>query len=136
MKTEHPNISILKRFNPADPNSLAGVLAEDFVWHYINPKLAELEGDYVGLAGLTDFFQKVAGRTKGSFKVKPISMIPLGDELIITHVKDSLSLEGKPMEIDAVVLWCIMDGKIKEAWDIPIIHTAKMIKAVTEKAYT
>ena len=133
MNKEHPNISILKKFNPANPNSLAEVLAEDFVWHYINPELSELEGDYFGLSGLTDFFQKLAGRTKGSFKVNPISIIPMGDELIITHVKDTMILKGKPMEIDAVVLWCIIDGQIKEAWDIPIVHTAKMIKMVKEK---
>jgi predicted SnoaL-like aldol condensation-catalyzing enzyme len=133
MNKEHPNISILKKFNPADPNTVAEVLAEDFVWHYINPELSELEGDYLGLSGLTDFFQKIAGRTWGSFKVKPVSIIPMGDELIITHVKDTMSLDGKPMEIDAVVLWCIIDGKIKEAWDIPVVHTAKMIKTVKEK---
>lgn len=50
------------------------------------------------------------------------------DELIITHVKDTLSLDGKSIEIDAIVVWCIIDGQIKEAWDIPIGHTAKMIK--------
>jgi hypothetical protein len=31
------------------------------------------------------------------------------------------------MEIDAIVVWCIIDGKIKEAWDIPIVHTAKIL---------
>ena len=109
------------------------MLAKDFVWHYINPELPELEGDYFGLSGLTDFFQKIADRTGDSFKVNPISIIPIGDELIITHVKDTLSLEGKPMEIDAVVVWCIIDGQIKEAWDIPVVQTAKMIKTVKEK---
>jgi len=133
MHKEHPNISILKRFNPANPETLAEVLAKNFVWHYINPELSELEGDYFGLSGLTDFFQKIAGRTSGSFVVNPISIIPMGDELVITHVKDRLSLGGKPMEIDAVVVWCIIDGKIKEAWDITIVHTAKMIKTVKEK---
>ena len=129
MNKEHPNISILKRFNPANPNTLAEVLAEDFVWHYINPKLTELEGDYSGLTGLKDFFQKIADRTSGSFKVNPISIIPLGDELIITHVKDTMVLDGRTMKVDAVVLWCIIDGEIKEAWDIPAIHTSKVIES-------
>lgn len=66
MNKEHPNIKILKRFNPADPSTSAEVLAEDFVWHYINPELPELEGDYFGLSGLTDFFKKIASRTSGS----------------------------------------------------------------------
>jgi len=126
MNKEHPNISILKMFDPANPNTLAEVLADDFVWHYINPKLPELEGDYFGLPGLTDFFQKVASRTHGSFKVHPIGMTPMGDELLITHVKDRLSLEDRLVEIDAIVVWCIIDGIIKEAWDIPIVPTAKI----------
>ena len=128
MKQEHRNISILKKFNPADPNTLAEVLAEDFVWHYFNPKIPGLGGDYFGLSGLKDFFQKLAGHTSGSFKVNPLAMIPMGDELIITHVKDTLTLEGKTMELDAIVVWCIIEGKIKEVWDLPILQTAKMIK--------
>lgn len=129
MNMEHPNIKILMRFNPADPSTVAEVLAEDFVWHYINPELPELEGDYFGLSGLKDFFKKIGGRTDGSFKVNPLSISPMGDDIIITHVKDTMSLEGKPMEIDAIVIWCIIDGKIKEAWDIPVIHTAKVLES-------
>ncbi|MEO0528843.1 MAG: nuclear transport factor 2 family protein [Bacteroidota bacterium] len=125
MNKEHPNISVLKRFNPANPSTAAEVLAKDFVWHYINPELPEMEGDYLGLTGLTDFFKGIAGRTAGSFKVNPLSIIPLGDEIIITHVKDAMVLDGKQMEIDAIVVWCIIEGEIKEAWDIPVKHTAR-----------
>lgn len=125
MNKEHPNVEIIKRFNPADPNTAADVLAEDFVWHYINPELPEMEGDYLGLTGLTDFFKRITSRTSGSFKVNPLSIVPLGDEIIITHVKDSMLFGEKQMEIEAVVIWCIVGGKIKEAWDLPVKHTAK-----------
>ena len=130
MNKEHPNICILKRFDPANPNTVAEVLAEDFVWHYINPELPELEGDYIGLSGLTDFFQKIGGRTSGTFKVNPISATPMGDKIVITHVKDKMLLKDNQMEIDAIVVWCIMEGEIKEAWDIPIVQTAKIIKTI------
>jgi len=126
MNKEHPNISILKRFNPSNPSTVAEVLAEDFVWHYFNPKLPEMEGDYFGLSGLTDFFKGIGGRTSGSFKVNPISIIPMGDELIITHVKDMMLLKGKQIQTEAVVVWRIVNGKIREAWDIPAIYTAKL----------
>ena len=129
MDNEHPNIKILKQFNPAKPDSLAEVLAEDFVWHYINPELPEFEGDYHGLAGLADFFGRLGGKTGGSFKVHPISISPMGDELIITHVQDRMLLDGKQMQIQAIVIWCIIDGKIKEAWDIPVLHTAKVLES-------
>lgn len=133
MEKEHPNIEVLKKLDLTNLEESADLIAEDFVWHYYNPKLPELQGDYLGLSGLMDFFKILAGRTRGSFKVNPLSINPLGDSLVITHVKDNMVLDGKHMEIDAVVLWCIIDGKIKEAWDIPIIHTAKMIKTLQEK---
>ena len=133
MEKEHPNIDVLKKLDLTNLEESADLIAEDFVWHYYNPKLPELQGDYLGLSGLMDFFKILASRTRGSFKVNPLSINPLGDSLVITHVKDNMVLDGKHMEIDAVVLWCIIDGKIKEAWDIPIIHTAKMIKTLQEK---
>ncbi|PRX57254.1 nuclear transport factor 2 family protein [Flagellimonas meridianipacifica] len=124
MNEEHPNIRILNKFDPANPKTIANLLAEDFVWHYINPELPDVQGDYHGSSGLIDFFKKLAVGTNGSFKVNPLSAFPMGDELVITHVKDTMILDGESMEIEAVVLWCIIDGKIKEAWDIPISHTA------------
>ncbi len=129
MNKEHPNIEVLKSLDLSNLSASAKIFAEDFVWHYYNPELPEIEGDYLGLSGLKDFFQTLAGRTEGSFKVSPLTVVPLGDELIVTHVKDTMSLDGKPMKIDAVVIWCIIDGKIKEAWDIPVIPTAKILEA-------
>ncbi len=127
MNIEHPNINVLKRLDLSNLDASAEVIAADFVWHYYNPELPDLEGDYLGLDGLKEFFKILASRTEGSFEVNPLSITPIGDELIVTHVKDSMVLEGKQMEIDAVVLWCIIEGKIKEAWDIPVIHTAKVL---------
>ncbi|XLS30591.1 nuclear transport factor 2 family protein [Flavobacteriaceae bacterium M23B6Z8] len=125
MNREHPNITVLKKFDPANPDTIAEVMDPDFIWHYINPELPELEGDYQGLSGLTNFFKKLGSRTGDSFKVHPLAIVPLGDALVITHVKDTMINDGKRMQIDAVVLWCIKNGKLKEAWDIPVLHTAK-----------
>lgn len=127
MNKEHPNMSVLQQLDFGNLDKNADIITKDFIWHYQNPELPDLEGDYTGLEGLKDFFNQLAHRTKGSFKVKPLSIFPLGDEIVVTHVKDTMVLAGKPMEIDAVVLWCIIDGKIKEAWDIPVKHTARML---------
>lgn len=35
-------------------------------------------------------------------------------------------LNDQKLEIDAVVVWRILDGKIKEAWDIPAVNTAEI----------
>ena len=129
MKKEHPNIDILKRLDLTNMAASAEVIAEDFVWHYFNPKLPELEGDYLGIAGFADFFSKIAKNTGGTFKVNVISTTPIGDELVVTHVKDRMFLNDKHLEVDAVVVWSIFDGKIKEAWDIPAVHRVKVLES-------
>ena len=122
MTDTHPNAALLSRFDPANVGGIADVLSEDFVWHFFNPRLPDLQGDYVGPTGLQDFFEKMGNLTEGTFKVRPVSITAVGDELVVVHVKDTMVLEGTPIEIDAVVVWRVVDGKIVEAWDIPAVH--------------
>lgn len=126
MKKEHPNIEVMKKFNPADIAASAAIIAEDAVFHFFNSQLPDVEGDYIGPKGFQAFFEKMGKRTKGTFNVNPVSIIPMGDEFVVAHVKDTMVLEDRQLEIDAVVVWRIVDGKIAEAWDIPGIHTAKI----------
>ena len=131
MAETHPNVALLSRFDPANLAGMAEVLAEDFVWHFVNPQLTDIQGDYVGLTGLQDFFERIQNFSGGTFKINPVSITTCGDELVVVHVKDTMVLEGTPMEIDAVVVWRIVDGKIAEAWDIPAVHTAHPVRAET-----
>jgi len=129
MNKEHPNIEVLKRLDLTNMVASAEVLAKDFIWHYFNLELPEINGDYHGINGFADFFTKMARNTGDTFKVNVISTTPMGDELVVTHVKDIMTLKGKSMEIDAVVVWSIAAGKIQEAWDIPAIHSVKVIES-------
>lgn len=126
MTEEHPNISVLQRFDPRNIAGSADVLAEDVVFHYFNPKLPEMQGDYVGLEGLQTFFEKIGGRTDGTFKVNPISATAVGDELVVAHTKNTMIFEDQQIEIDVVVVWRIVDGRITEVWDIPSVFTGKV----------
>ena len=123
MEAIHPNILVMQQFNPANIAASTEIIAEDAVFHYFNPKLPELHGDYHGRQGFIDFFGQIGTQTEGSFKVTPLSILPMGEELVVTHVKDTMRLGGQHLEIDAVVVWRIVDGKIKEAWDIPAVYT-------------
>lgn len=72
----------------------------------------------------------MAGRTKGTFKANPVSIPPMGDELVVAHVKDTMVMmvmEDRQMELDVVVVWRIVDGKATEAWDIPAINTVREV---------
>lgn len=123
MTAEHPNVSLLKQLDLRNLAEAADLFATDFVWHYFNSALPDIHGDYVGLEGLRTFFQKLGGMSGGTFKVTPVSITAMGDELVVTHVRDTMIRQGRPTSLDAVVVWRIVKGQLAEAWDIPAIYT-------------
>ena len=129
MNHEHPNIAILSKFDPTNVAGAADILAEDAVWHFFNPLLPDVQGDYVGLKGFQDFFKNIGGRTDGTFHVNPVSATAIGDELVVVHSKNTMVLEDQPIEIDVVVVWRIVNGKITEVWDIPSVYTEQIKEA-------
>ena len=122
MTDEHPNITLLKRIDLSDIAGSTDVFAEDVVFHYFNPVLPDIQGDYVGLAELQGFFGKLASLTHGTFKVNPVSTTLAGDELVVVHSKNTMILEDQQIETDVVVVWRFVDGRIAEVWDIPSVH--------------
>ncbi|MGB5276694.1 MAG: nuclear transport factor 2 family protein [Gammaproteobacteria bacterium] len=124
MAEEHPNIAVLKRFDPANVAETVDVLAEDVIWHYYNPRLPDLHGDYVGRAGIQTFFEKLRLLAGSAFKINTVSVTAVGDELVVVHRKQVMNLEDHHIESDVVVVWRIVDGRIAEVWDIPSIHAA------------
>ncbi|MEO1523061.1 MAG: nuclear transport factor 2 family protein [Cyanobacteria bacterium J06633_2] len=123
MTEEHPNIHILQKFDPRNVAGSADVLAEGIVWHFFNPRLPDMQGDYVGLPGLQAFFEKIGELTDGTFEVNPISATAIGDELVVAHTKNTMTLGTERIETDVVIVWRIVDGRIAEVWDIPSVHT-------------
>lgn len=124
MAEEHPNLSLLERLDLSDLAGCADLFARQFVWHYYNPLLPQIQGDYVGPGGLRTFFEKLGAMSGGTFQIEPISSTAIGDELVVAHTKNRMVVEGRPMKIDAVTVWRIVDGRIAEVWDIPSVHTA------------
>ena len=57
MTKEHPNIALLQRLDPTNLAAAKDLIAEEAVFHYFNPNLPELQGDYVGLDGIRTFFE-------------------------------------------------------------------------------
>ena len=123
MIEEHPNLVLLSKLNILDLDKSAELFSDGFVWHYFNPNLPDVQGDYVGVEGLKKFFEKIHGKTKGTFRVEPISATPIGEELVVIHARDTLELDAKSIAVDVVVVWRIVDGRFAEAWDIPSAFT-------------
>ena len=129
MTDEHPNVSILKRLDPGNLTNSADLFSENFVWHFFNPELPDVQGNYAGLKGLETFFEKLEVLTSGTFQVEPITITAIGDELVVTHVKDRMMLESRAIALDAVVVWRIVNGFITEAWDIPSVYSEQLLVA-------
>ena len=122
MAEEHPNLLL---FNGMEPGNLADateLFAPDAVLHYINPRLPDIQGDYVGMDGIRSFFEKIGAVTAGTFQVEPISITAMGDELVVMHNKNRLTLQGQAIETDVVMVWRIVDGRVVEVWDIPSVY--------------
>ena len=132
MTNPHPNVELLMRLDLRDLDASAALFSEDFVWHFFNPKLPDVHGDYAGVDGLKAFFDALSRTTKGSFNVRPVSVTPVGNELLVVHVQDMMNLEGVPLETDAVVVWRIVDGRFTEAWDIPAVFSPPPPRANNE----
>lgn len=123
MNDEHPNLTVLSKLDIRDLNASAVLFSNDFVWHYFNPNLPDVEGDYVGVEGLRKFFAIIAEKTGGTFKVEAISVTPFGEELVVVHARDTMEFEDNSIALDVAVVWRIVGGKIAEGWDIPSAFT-------------
>ncbi len=130
-KAVHPNISLLEKLDIQNLDACTNIFADNFIWHYFNPRLPELEGNYRGIEGLKGFFAKLAEISNGSFQANVIDSRTVGDELVVAQACNRLSLEafeGDTIETDVVVVWRIVNGKIVEGWDIPSVYNVRIIQ--------
>ena len=123
MAEEHVNISLIKQFKPGDVAANAALFAEDVVWHFFNPRLPDIQGDYVGFTGLKSLFETLGALTAGTFHVEPVSITAVGDELVTTQTRNSMTIHGQNIVTDVVLVWRIVEGRVKEVWDIPSVYT-------------
>ena len=122
MTEEHPNVALLARFDPGNVAESMDVFSEDVVWHYFNPLLPSIQGDYVGHGGIQAFFDEVSKLTGGTFRVSPVSVTAVGEELVVAQTKNTMILDDTQIETDVVVVWRIVAGRIAEVWDIPSVY--------------
>lgn len=99
--------------------------ADDFVFHFINPQLPDLEGDYHGFDGIASLFERLGELSETGFRNVPHSLTPCGEELLVAFATNTVGFDGMLIDVDAVVVWRVFDGQIHEAWDIPAVNTVR-----------
>ena len=85
MPDEHPNLLLFKGMEPGNLADATELFAPDAVFHYINPRLPDIQGDYVGMEAIRSFFEKIDAVAAGTFRVEPLSISAMGDELVVVH---------------------------------------------------
>ena len=118
MTEDHPNLAVLAQLDPRDMAASAHLFADNAVFHYFNPNLPDLQGDHVGADGIRAFFEALAEKSHGTFRIEPVSATPVGKELVVVQSRNTLTLENSTVTVDVVVVWRIVEGRIIEVWDI------------------
>ncbi|WP_084532526.1 hypothetical protein [Arenibacter palladensis] len=121
-KKTHPNIKLLQELNLKDRTSMERKFSKSIIWRFFNPVIPEISGDYKGIDGILKLFQKLEIISFGSFKYESKKHIPIGDELIISHVNSKLQINGTHVGFDTVLVCRIINNKITEIWNIPSVY--------------
>jgi uncharacterized protein len=118
--TEHPNIGRIKDVYAAmakgDLPALNDMFAKDLVWH--DDGRNQLSGDYRGREAVFQYFGKVMDATEGSLHLDLHSVLA-DDEHGVALMTISASRGGRSLNVNAVDVMHLRDGKVAEVWAIP-----------------
>ena len=67
-----PNISLIEKLDIRNLDACTNIIADNFVWHYFNPRRPELESDYREIEELKGFFAKLAEISNGGLQANVI----------------------------------------------------------------
>ena len=63
----------MSQLDRRDMAASAHLFADDAVFHYFNPNLPDLQGDHLGPGGVRAFFEAVAEKSHGTFRIEPVT---------------------------------------------------------------
>jgi len=115
--TEHPNVALTRRgydaFARGDLAALAGLIAEDVIWHVAPP--GPLSGTYRGREEVFRFFGDLARETDGTFRLD-VHDVLASDRHSVALCTMTASRGGKSLKVPVANIGRMRDGKITEFW--------------------
>ena len=103
------------------------LFADGAVFHFFNAQLPHLAGDHTGFDSIRRLFKRLNEESETGFVSQPHSLSAYGDELVVASATHTLTFGGSTLEVDAVVVWRVLDGRVHEVWDIPAINTVRSV---------
>jgi ketosteroid isomerase-like protein len=100
-------------FNEGDVATLLDTFDEDIVWHF--PGSSKLAGDHVGRDATMAFLGAYGEAGGGTLHAKSLAVIA-NDDLVAGWANDTADVDGRSLDVVAVVMFAMRDGKVVEAW--------------------
>ncbi len=96
-------------FNAGDMATLTEIFAEDAVWHVAGSNV--LSGTKQGRDAVLAYFGELGARSAGTLQVDLLDVVG-GDRHTVGIQHNSAENNGRSMDVDAVIVFEIRDGKI------------------------
>jgi ketosteroid isomerase-like protein len=100
-------------FNVGDVATLLDVLDTDIVWHF--PGNNKLAGEHIGRDATLAFLGAYGAAGGGTFHASVIDVVARED-LVAGWARDTASVDGRSLDVRAVVMFAMRDGRVIEAW--------------------
>lgn len=101
-----------KAFNSGDVEALVELFDEDLVWHF--PGTSKLAGEHVGRDACLGMLGEYGAASGGTLKADPVDIMA-GEEHVTGWAHDTASANGRTLDINAVVIFTMRNGKVTEA---------------------
>jgi ketosteroid isomerase-like protein len=114
----HPNEDLVRQgfaaFSSGDIEALQNqFFAPDIRWHF--PGHSVVAGHHEGAAKVAEMFAKLAELSGGTHRVELHDVIANDDHVVALHTTRA-ERAGKQLEINAIQVFHVRDGKLTEAW--------------------
>lgn len=100
-------------FNRGDGAALVDVFDEDIVWHF--PGTNKLAGEHLGRDATLAFLGAYGQAGAGTLRATVLDVVA-GERHVAGWARDTASADGRTLDVRAVVMFAMRDGKITEAW--------------------
>ncbi len=100
---------------PVEP--VAGLLAEDVVWHV--PGRSPIAGEHRGVDAVREYFAKRRELAKATMKMHPAEVLA-DDQVVVQLVDGTASFGREEVRWRTVGIYRVEDQRIQEVWLVPL----------------
>jgi ketosteroid isomerase-like protein len=123
---DHPNVAVLAELRDrqramyageATPAHVGELLTDDVVWHV--PGSSPIAGDHEGRDAVARYFDLRRSLARNTLRITPLQSMA-DDEVVVELADGEATLGGEPVSWRTTGVYRVVDGRIAEAWLVPL----------------